>query len=162
MGSAGCVVCHSNHAVLKPSDKLLSGPGAVCAQCHDAASAGGQASAQMGGWMQKLNSALERSDALLNQAARSGMEVSEALLQEDGAREALVKARVAVHAFQAAAVAQPAGEGLKIAAQTYQAGENALRERQRRRIGLGFSLLAIAITLGGLWVMIRRLEKPST
>ena len=161
MGSAGCVVCHSNHLVLKPSDKLLAGPGAVCAQCHDSASAGGQAAAQMGGWMQKLSAALDRSDALLNQAARSGMEVSEALLRENDVREALVKARVAVHAFQAGAVAQPAGEGLKIAAETYQAGENALRERQRRRVGLGFSLIAIAVTLGGLWVTIRRLEKPS-
>jgi len=90
------------------------------------------------------------------------MEVSEALLREREAKENLVKAAVAVHAFQAAAVQKPVDEGLKIAAETYHAGTSALAERKVRRVGLGISLVAIGITMFGLWLMIRRLEGPRT
>lgn len=160
MNAAGCVVCHSNHAVLRPTTDLLAGPNAVCSQCHEAGSAGGLAASSMGGAIRKLAAALDRSQAILDQAARSGMEVSDAVLRENDARESLVKARVAVHAFRPEAVEQPVAEGLKIAAGTYQAGEQALKERDRRRMGLGVSLLAIAVTVAGLWLAIRRLEKP--
>ncbi len=161
MGAAGCVVCHSNHAVMTPSTKMLAGPNAVCSQCHDATSKGGMAAAEMGGMILKLSAAMERSEAILNQATSSGMEVSEAVLREGDARESLVKARVAVHAFNPGAVETPVDEGLKIAAATYLAGEQALQERQRRRLGLGISLVTIAVTLAGLWLAIKRLEKPA-
>jgi len=161
MGAAGCVVCHSNHAVLKPSTDMLAGPTAVCTQCHEASSAGGLTASRMAGLIRKLRAALERSDALLKQAASSGMEVSEAVLRLNDAQESLVKARVAVHAFRPEAVEQPVAEGLTIAAQTYQAGEQALRERDRRRMGLGVALVLIAVTLAGLWLALKRLEKPA-
>jgi hypothetical protein len=159
MGAGGCVVCHGNHAVLKPSVNMLAGPESVCSQCHDATSPGGLAAARMGGLIRKLRSELERSDAILNQAARSGMEVSEATLRQNDARETLIKARVAVHAFQVEALSKPVEEGLKIAAETYRAGQGALTERKRRHIGLGFSLVTIVITMAGLWLAIRRLER---
>jgi hypothetical protein len=114
----------------------------------------------MAGLIRKLGGALERSDALLKQAASSGMEVSEAVLRQNDAQESLVKARVAVHAFRPEAVEQPVGEGLRIASETYQAGELALRERDRRRMGLGVALVLIAVTLAGLWLALKRLEKP--
>jgi hypothetical protein len=161
MGAAGCAVCHGNHAVLKTSSKMIAGPDAVCSQCHEATSRGGLAAASMGGMIAKLGAALERSEAILGRASRSGMEVSEALLRENEARESLVKARVAVHAFDPAAVEKPVGEGLKIAAATYLAGEEAMQERQRRRLGLGVSLLTIAVTVAGLWLAIKRLEAPA-
>jgi len=72
-----------------------------------------------------------------------------------------VKARVAVHAFRVEAVAQPVGEGLKVAAETRRAGEQALRDRDKRRMGLGLSLITILITLAGLWMAIRSLEAPA-
>ena len=112
----------------------------------------------MGGSIVKLRVALERSDALLDQASKAGMEVSEAAIKQSDAKETLVKARVAVHAFQADAVEKPVKEGLKIAAETYQAGVGAMQERARRRVGLGVSLVAILITMAGLWMAIRRHE----
>ena len=71
-----------------------------------------------------------------------------ARLQEG--REALIKARVAVHNFQVAFVNKPVSEGFTIASETYRAGEEAMRERRFRRVGLGFSLLTIAATMAGL------------
>ena len=161
MGAGGCVVCHGNHGIKAPGIQMLAGSGAVCAQCHDATSAGGVAAAEMARELTRLDTALNRSDEILNRARDSGMEVSEALLRQMEGREALVKARVAVHAFQAAAVAGPVKEGLAVAAETRRAGERALEDRNRRRIGLALSLVTILITMCGLWMAIRSLESKA-
>jgi hypothetical protein len=89
------------------------------------------------------------------------MEVSGALLRQMEGREALVKAQVAVHAFQAAAVAGPVKEGLSVAGETRRAGERALEDRNRRRVGLALSLVTILVTMCGLWMAIRSLESKA-
>jgi uncharacterized membrane protein len=90
------------------------------------------------------------------------MEVSEPILRQMEGREALVKARVAMHAFHVAAVANPVEEGLTVAAETRRAGEKALQDRDSRRVGLALSLITILVTMAGLWMAIRSLEsKPS-
>lgn len=162
MGAAGCVVCHSNHEIRPPNSGMLAGPNAVCSQCHDATSAGGIAAAEMARQITSLEAALARSDRILADAQQSGMEVSEALLRQREGRENLVKAAVAVHAFQTAVVQKPVKEGLAIAAETYQAGVSALQERRTRRLGLLVSLFAIAITMLGLWLAIRSIEGQTT
>ena len=162
MGAAGCEVCHGNHEVRPPGVGMLAGPNAVCSQCHDATSAGGIAAADMGREITSLEKALERSDEILATAQRSGMEVSEALLRQREARENLVKAAVAVHAFNTAAVDKPVKEGLAIAAETYKTGVSALRERGVRRFGLAVALTAIAFTMLGLWLAIRSIEGRQT
>jgi len=163
MGLAGCVVCHGNHAVLPPSDALLAGPSAVCSQCHEEGSAGGKVGAEMARGIASLEAALKRSGDLLGVAKRSGMEVSEALLQHHEGQEALIKARVAVHNFEVQAVNQPVSDGLKIASQTYEAGQEAMKERRFRRAGLAVSLLTIVATMAGLRLAVRSIEgKPKS
>jgi predicted CXXCH cytochrome family protein len=158
MGTGGCTVCHSNHGIKKPSVAMLSGEQAVCVQCHDATSQGGVAASDMAGMLGKLSAALDRSDEILKRAHESGMEVAEAQLKQMEGRENLVKARVAVHAFNAGAVRKPVDAGLAIAAETYRSGEIAMQERESRRLGLAFSLIAILVTMLGLWLGIRNLE----
>ena len=161
MGMAGCVTCHSNHEISAPSDKLLMGDGSACGQCHDAESAGGKTAAGMHKLIQDLDSSLRRSAGILERARLAGMEVSESRLKLQEAHQALVQARVAVHAFKVDSVAEPVKQGLAIAETSYQAGEAALRELNYRRIGLLVSLAAIGLTIVGLWVAIRRLEAPN-
>jgi predicted CXXCH cytochrome family protein len=161
MGMGGCIVCHENHAVQHPTTALLVGEDAVCQQCHEAGSAGATTAAEMGQMILDLNAKLDRSDEILGEAEQSGMEVSEPLLRQTEGRENLVKARVAVHAFDLAAVREPVEEGSVIAVETYEAGEAALRERDDRRLGLALALLAIVATITGLWLAIRSIEhKP--
>jgi predicted CXXCH cytochrome family protein len=161
MGTGGCTVCHGNHGIRQPSVAMLAGSNAICAQCHDAASKGGATAVQMAALLTRLDAALTQSDEILNRARREGMEVSEAQMRQLEGRQAVVKARLAVHAFQSAAVEKPAHEGLAIAAETLRAGQAALKERDSRRIGLAISLISILITMGGLWLAIRTLEaKP--
>jgi hypothetical protein len=159
MNLGGCVVCHSNHGVKMPSTEMLAGEGSVCKQCHEAGSAESGVATGMAAAITKLDSSLKSSDAVLTQAARSGMEVSEAVMKQQDGREALVKARVAVHTLDQAAVLKAADAGLAIAGETRRAGESALKERDFRRLGLLFALIAIAVTIVGLWLAVRALER---
>lgn len=161
MGGGGCVICHGNHGIRKPGNDMLVGGSAVCAQCHEAGSAGGAAAARIAGMLTKLDAALTQSDAVLKRARDSGMEVSEPLLRQMQGREALVKARVAMHAFQVAAMAKPVEDGLAVAAETRHAGEKALQDRDSRRVGLALSLVTILVTMAGLWLAIRTLESKA-
>jgi predicted CXXCH cytochrome family protein len=158
MGMGGCVVCHGNHLVEHPTTELLAGEAAVCRQCHEADSPGGEAAVEMGRLITSLGDELDRSEELLERARQSGMEVSEALLLLAEGRASLVKARVAVHAFRVEEVREPVEAGEAIAVETLGAGEDALQEWENRRIGLGLALLTILATMAGLWLAIRRIE----
>jgi hypothetical protein len=138
---------------------MLAGANAICSQCHDKGSPGANAAAEMAGLINKLDSSLDRSDEILKRASRSGMEVSEAVAEQLEGRENLIKAKVAVHAFDVAAVRKPAEAGLAIGAKTLAAGEEALKERDFRRAGLGISLFLIALTIAGLRLKLRDVER---
>jgi hypothetical protein len=86
------------------------------------------------------------------------MEVSEARLSQAQAQDALTKARVTIHSFQPALVNQDVQAGAKIAAANLKAGQDAMVERNHRRIGLGICLVAIAFMLVGLRLYIKQLE----
>jgi hypothetical protein len=86
------------------------------------------------------------------------MEVSEARLAQDQARDSLTKARVTIHSFRTDLVDQDIQAGMKVAAKDLQAGKEAMIERDRRRAGLGISLIAIGIALAGLWLYIKKIE----
>jgi Cytochrome c3 len=156
----GCVVCHSNHRVTHPADAMLgTGAQSVCTNCHISGDAGYQAAGQMQQQLTGLDVAIQRSDELLARAESSGMEVSQARLEQDQARDALTKARVSIHTSQVDRVGQDVQAGLKVASKTYQEGKDALAERNYRRVGLGFSVLAILIVLLGLRLLIRKIER---
>jgi cytochrome c3-like protein/doubled CXXCH motif protein len=155
----GCVVCHSNHGIVHPSDaKLGTGPDALCMQCHTPGDACDQARAELHSSLSRLDEAIKGADQVLRLAESSGMEVSEARLGQDEARDSLTKARVTIHSFRTDLVDQDIQDGLKIAAKSLQAGKEAMVERNRRRIGLGISLIAIGIVLAGLQLYIKKTE----
>jgi len=155
----GCVVCHSNHGIQYPTDaKLGTGPEAVCMQCHSPGDDCDQARARMLADLTRLDEAIKSANTVLTTAESSGMEVSEARLEQDQARDQLTKARVTIHSFQTELVEQDIQAGLKIAAKTNAEARAALVERNRRRMGLGLSLGAILIVLVGLRLYIRQVE----
>jgi cytochrome c3-like protein len=155
----GCVVCHSNHGISHPTDaKLGSGPGAVCMQCHTPGDACDQARAGLLSELTRLDEAIQTADQVLAVAEASGMEVSEARLGQNQARDSLTKARVTIHSFRKDLVDQDIEAGLNIAAKNLKAGQKAMAERNYRRVGLGVSLVAIALTLVGLRLYIKKIE----
>ncbi len=84
--------------------------------------------------------------------------MSDARLAQDQARDSLTKARVTIHSFRTDLVDQDVQTGLKIAEKNLQAGREAMVERNRRRAGLGVSLIAIGMVLVGLRLYIKRIE----
>jgi len=159
LGLPGCVQCHSNHAIVAPSDAWVgTGPKSVCVNCHAEGDKGYAAAQGMAADLGKVNSSLERAEETLNTAERSGMEVSSAKVELGTANETLVKARVNVHAFDEAEVRKLTDQGVEISQKAYQAGLAALRERDFRRKGLGVALLAIVLAISGLYLKIRQIE----
>ena len=159
-GLPGCVVCHSNHGVKHPSDGMLStGPQFVCSRCHQPGDRCDRATAAIFGDLTRLDGAIKNADGVLSVAESSGMEVSEARLAQDQARDSLTKARVTIHSFRKELVDQDVQAGLTVAAKDLQAGNEALRERNYRRVGLGISVIAILIVLLGLRAYIRIIEQ---
>jgi hypothetical protein len=158
-GLPACVTCHSNHRVQHPTDAMIgTAEGSICLKCHVEGDDGYVAAAAIHDDLVKLDSAIGRSNELLSRAESSGMEVSEAKLNEAEARDDLMKARVEIHSVRRDAVDRDIDAGLKVAASTYQAGLNALAELRYRRRGLLVSVVAIGFVLIGLFMMIRKLE----
>jgi cytochrome c553 len=159
MGLPGCVQCHSNHEIVRATDAWLgSAPPSVCITCHAPGDKGYTAAQAMSGDLTKLGDSIGRAERVLDVAERAGMEVSGPRVELADAHEALVKARVNVHTFDAAAVGKLTEVGVEIAAKSYQAGLAALRERDYRRKGLGIALIAIVLAISGLYLKIRQME----
>lgn len=159
-GLPGCVTCHSNHAIEHPSDAMIStGEKSVCITCHSDGDAGLKTAAEIHDQLGDLQSRIARSKEILDRASESGMEVGQAQLDLMQATDSLMKARVSIHGFRAAQVAKETDSGKSVTAKTYQAGVQALQERNYRRLGLSISLLVIGATLVGLRLWIREIEK---
>jgi hypothetical protein len=111
----------------------------------------------MAAMIRNLEDALKRADEILARAQSDGMEVSDAIARQTETRQALIKARSEIHAFNVAAMAAPVKTGLAAAAANYRAGEDAMLERNVRREGLVVSLLGVGITIAGLVLAIRQI-----
>jgi hypothetical protein len=160
MGSPGCATCHQNHAIQEPSDAFLGlGDKAVCSTCHSQDDEGGKSAVEMRALIDSLASEFGKAHATLERAERAGMEVSQAAFDLNGAREALVKARTAIHGFEVAPVKQEVQTGLSIAQKAYGRGVRALDELGFRKKGLGVSLVIIVALIAGLVMKIRQVDR---
>jgi len=159
-GLPGCVVCHTNHGIHKPSDAMLgTGQGGVCMHCHAPGDHCDRARATILSDLNRLDTAVTQADTALRLAESAGMEVSEARLNQDQARDSLTKARVTIHSFQTDFVEQDIQAGMKVAVANRKAGEDAMVERNYRRIGLGVCLIVIGFMLVGLRLYIKQIER---
>ena len=158
----GCVECHSNHAILKPSDEMLSTSGhGVCAACHTAGDKNDKGTVgadRMRADIDRLKAGIETSSALIERVKNAGIEVSD---QELALREASTKltlARTEMHAFVPEQLDPIIADGTKIVATTQKAGEDGESELKYRRTGLAVSLAAILFVVVALAIKIRSLD----
>jgi predicted CXXCH cytochrome family protein len=158
-GLPGCVTCHSNHGIQHPTDAMIgTDDKSVCGQCHTEGDPGFVAANSIRDHLAQLAAAIDSSDQILSKAERSGMEVSQARLDLVQTRDTLTKARVTIHSVNVARVQQDIQPGLVAADKNYEAGKEALKERNYRRYGLGLSLIAIAIVITGLKMYLKQIE----
>jgi len=155
----GCVTCHSNHRIVHATDAMLgTGPQSACVTCHTRGDDGYKAADRMHAQLQNLDATIVRSNKILEKARDAGMEVSEALSEQDEARDSLTKARVTIHSLNPAQVDEDISAGLNVTEKAHAAGVAALAERDYRRKGLGLSLIAILAVVIGLRLYLREIE----
>jgi predicted CXXCH cytochrome family protein len=160
MGLAPCVVCHSDHAVMRTSDALVGTDAqAVCVSCHEAKSAGFKQAATMRAFLDGLREAIARATAVLDQAEHAGMEISQARFELRGAADTLLKARVAIHLVDPAAIQKLTDDGKQVAAATQAKGVKALEDLAFRRRGLWISVGIILLVIVGLVLKIREMDR---
>lgn len=156
LGLPGCVTCHENHEIVKPSEAFLAeGDQSKCSSCHEAGSPGARAAAAMRTDLVGLDGEIQQAGRLVEHAAEAGMEVSRVRFDLVAASNALTKARSQIHLFRPSAVHTAVAEGLKVARKAAEGGQARLKERDFRRRGLFASLGLILITIVGLVVKIR-------
>lgn len=154
-----CEACHGNHAVHAPSDAMVgTSDDAVCLQCHSEGEEAYTVAGSIREQIETLKSAEASAKEIVGMASRAGMEVSNAELDLLDAHQSLVEARNMVHNFAVAPVKEKVDTGLGIAKKAEDAGQEALRELQFRRKGLGVSLFFILVLVVGLYLKIRQIE----
>lgn len=160
LGQGECVVCHQNHEIARPSDRMLgSKEPATCASCHSEGDPGAKTADTMRQSIAALAGQLDEAETLLSKAERAGMEVSRARFGLSEGHDALVSARVVVHRFSAVQVKAETDRGMAIARKTREQGIQALDELQFRRKGLAASLLVIGLALVALFFKIKQIER---
>ena len=161
-GIPGCSVCHGNHDIRQVSNRLLGlGEGAVCARCHNSGDAGGRAAVAMRQLLDSLEGRYGAALELLQRAKEAGMEVSQAQFELEGAQNARVAARTAVHAFRLDSVRAQVATGLVVSEAGVVAGRRALADLDFRRAGLVVSVAIIIALIAGLVLKIRQIERRS-
>ena len=160
MGVPGCATCHGNHEIQPAGlDMIGLGEKAVCAGCHGSGDAGGQAATQMRTLLESLERERDKASAILERGEHAGMEVSQARFDLNGASDALIKARAAVHMFQVDPVKKDVEAGLGITAKAYARGVRALDELNFRRRGLAVSRVIVLALIAGIVLKIRQVER---
>jgi predicted CXXCH cytochrome family protein len=155
-----CVICHSNHAVLPPTQEMIGvGEKSTCTGCHTEGDAGWTAASRMGDDLKTLRAKLHDAHEILDRAERAGVEVSPDKFALQKAADSLVESRVLVHGFDLDRFVKVSTEGIAAAEEGVTAGNRAFAELRFRRNGLALSLVLIAAVIGALVLTIRRIEK---
>ena len=161
LGLPECEVCHGNHLIKKPTDDMLgTGPDAVCTSCHEPGSRGYLAAGQMRQAIDRAKAEVADAEAVVTQASRLGMDVSEAEFEVREASTKLTQARTYVHSFSPAAIEPITQEGIQHARAAQAQGQHAIHEFHFRRQGFWVTLAILAVVVVGLVLLIREIERP--
>lgn len=155
-----CEACHGNHKILHPSDEMLgTGEKAICIQCHDPDSKPYNVASQIKEKLDAFIGEIERTESLLEQADRQGVEVSEPRFRLTEAITALVMVRNLTHSFSLEEITEKIEEGETIVTEVTQAGKEALREAKFRKTGLIIATCFLFLFAVALFLKIRQIEK---
>ncbi len=160
MGLGECTTCHNHHDIAKSTDAMLGvGEGSVCVRCHEQGDPGYVVASAMSDGLDSLVRTINRAHSLLARAEKGGVNVRLGKFDLHAADDALIKARTAVHYFNADKFQEVAGGGLTEAISVITLGNDALWDLRVRQIGLGISVPIILWVALALYLRIRRMEK---
>ena len=164
-GLSACVVCHGNHLVESPTDKMVGfAPEGPCAKCHrnDATDKSAASILELRAVLDSLNAAQDEATQLLERAEQLGMDVSDARYELKGAHQALVQSRVAIHTFRLADLAVVARPGIDVVTGARKAANDAIQDYYFRRKGLAISTLIVTLVAILLFLKIKEIDKADS
>jgi hypothetical protein len=133
-----------------------------CVDCHgpDDTSGGFAAAQSFAAGLQELTALIGRAERIVLAARRGGVLVGDAAERIDAAIDAQIQLQVLVHTFDPeGAFTAKHREGIAHASAALAAGQRGLDELRFRHLGLGVSLVVIALVLVGLALLIRQLPQ---
>jgi hypothetical protein len=159
-GVPPCTTCHNHHDIFATSDDMLgTGPKGTCSACHQPGDSCDTATSSMKQSLGDLMQAVERARSALVRAERLGMDVERPTFELAAASEAVVRARVVVHAFSAEEFRKVTAEGTAVAAEVEKAALAKLGEYVYRRWGLAAASVVLLLFAGLVIIKARRLER---
>ena len=160
LGISECEACHGNHRITPPSDEMLAGgKDDICLQCHDAGTDPHDTGVKIKREISEFAASTEAAQALLVEAEKKGVEVSEALFRLQDATSALILARNLTHSLSPSEIENGLSDGSKALTEVKVRGEEALREARFRRSGLVLATVFIILLALALFLKIRDLQK---
>jgi predicted CXXCH cytochrome family protein len=159
MGLPACEACHGNHDIERPNDSMLGvTEGSVCLNCHEDGSNGYAAAREMAVAINGMSSKLAKAGELVNKAEQAGMMMDEARFEVNEARDALMRARTAVHGFSPAGVRKETDSGLGLVSKADKVAVRALSEISFRRRWLAVLVVVVVVLIWALASKLRRLD----
>ncbi|MBD3336752.1 MAG: hypothetical protein GF355_14665 [Candidatus Eisenbacteria bacterium] len=159
MGLAECIACHGSHAVGPTSDAMVGvHDDAQCMECHGEGDGGYEAAQAISAQLDTLKTELETAGDLLDRAEQGGVDVKRGKFDLQEPKSALIKARGAVHYFDAEKVKEITQPAITQARRVQEYGEEALEDLRMRHVGLAFSIPLILLVALALYLAIRRME----
>ena len=160
MGFSECEACHGKHRILRPTDDMLgTGQGSLCVQCHEAGSKGLAAAGRIHDLVVDFRGAIERNQALLGEAERKGVEVSDQKYKLQEIHTLLVTVRNLTHALDAADLEGKVAEGKTLLTVVQASAEAALREAKLRRKGLVVATVFLILFAFAFYLKIRQMKR---
>ncbi len=162
LGKPMCETCHGNHRIVAATNALIGNDGqAVCSQCHSATkhTKGFEVAGIMRSQIDSLEHLEEDARTLVEEAEQKGMEVSEAKFKLREIRQARLRSRTAIHAFELNAFSEILNSGMETGAVVKREANAALEEYDFRRGGFGVATLIITFLAVTLYLTIRRIER---
>ena len=153
-----CEVCHGNHAITKTSDEMLySDSAGVCQKCHDEGSKGLLTAAAMRASIDSLKMMINTARGVVEMARTYGMSSEEPEYQLRQAHNKLVQARALIHTFSSEKVVPATSEGMQLAIEANNQGQELMNQYNFRRRGFVLSVVVILLLSVLLTIKIRSL-----
>lgn len=159
-----CGQCHSNHAIAKTHDSMLTtGPGQLCGDCHREYAKDNPECIKTADYFHDTITRMDRSlksfDAASEKLAAKGLDVEPINNQLTELGDTLKKSRTYVHSFSRNTFQQVALPGEEAVQRTGDLVNKARQEYKYRQVGLAASIALIGLLMLTIYLKLRQLEK---
>lgn len=160
LGYHGCIVCHSNHLIVKPNDNFVGvGKESFCIKCHDEGDEGYKAAKEIHSDLTTLASLYKFAINKLKNVREKGMSDIDINFRLKKVHQTLIQARTVVHTFNSEKVAKFTNKGIKTVKSVIAKEDEEINEFYVRRYGFLIAVVFITVIIIALYLKNKELDK---